>query len=452
MGNLNAQHTCRCCRSDAATGRWIEHVHQDLATPAERFEFGRAQLINRVTNLAFTIAAVAIFSLGGSLVALAQDRDVGFEFDPTQMPPRAVSEFVLEPGLPEICDEGELLKQVGLTTADAIFLGAVTYGDELSRSVPVMLTNETPPRLLVDLDRDHRFHSSEGSVPVNDSHDGWLVELDAEFVDEDSFYIHQTQSVRFRYDRSSDQLLMSTAGVMAGTVIYRDQPAMARIEDRNANGRWFDPDDRLFVDLNHDGRIDPILERVPVQGLRVLDGQLMAIMGDRMGRRIEFQAVETQGQIRPLIELLDDSTEVVSLSAILASTSGMQFQIDSLAQSIEVPTGDYFVDSVRLQVRGEAGRYRFVFQRQRTKPQPQRLDANQQIEIDLLGDLRMTSELSTVRGSDDYQLVITPMVRTSSGLYLTDSRFGATEAISENRLRSSSSYESFSALGSTGFS
>ncbi len=375
-----------------------------------------------------------------------------FQFEANQRSGTSLHEAKIEKGLPEGFDSSELVAGIGGDSLANALTGWFSFGDARSRSVTVLLTDETPRRLFVDLNRDRVLESSELISPSTDEPNSWIVDLDAEFVRPEAEPIHQQQQVRIGFKPDEEQLILSASGSMIGTVEFAGEQRMARYVDRDSNGRWFDADDRLFVDLNGDGNLDPLLERLPCQGMRQIDGKLYAISGDDAGRRLTIEAVHDRGSIVPVVKLNDPSAKVISVDASIASNSGMQIRVLAIDEPVEVPVGSWHVANLRITVQGESGTYSFVFENLNPKANPQLVEKDGSFDIELLGTMRITATTSNLQKPEGATRIVTPLLKTGSGLYLANARSGKVEASNENRLvaRSLSLGSQFH-IGSTGF-
>ena len=120
---------------------------------------------------------------------------------------------------------------------------------------------------------------------------------------------------------------------------------------------------------------------------------------------------------------------------------------------MEVPIGTYHVAWLTLRVRGAEGVFSFTFDCENSRANPITVTADSSVEMDLLGKLRVVANSATIRQGESASLLITPMVRTKSGLYLTNSSYGKLDASTENRMTSVSLFgERQFHLGSSGFS
>lgn len=394
---------------------------------------------------------VCCFVIGWTTTdSIAADR---FRFETNDRAATFLSESEVATGLPEGFDLEKVGDAIGVKELGDSLVGWVSFGDARSRSVVMLLTADSPRRLFVDLDRDRKLTPAELIESSTDDPDVWLVDLKAEFVPSEGETFHQQQQLRVRYLPAGNRLAISASGSMTGVVDFANRQRLAKYVDRNANGRWFDAGDRLFVDFNGDGKLDPVLERVPCQGTRMIAGQLYAIAGDSTGRRLKINAVNDRGSLVPVISLADPTAKVISIDASVASDSGIQFPVAALDVPVEVPVGTWNVASLRITVQGESGTYSFDFATANPSANPMVIERDSTAELDLLGDLKITAGKTTLQQADSATRLVTPMLRSGSGLFLTNSRRGKEDATNENRLTamSFSNDSEFFQLGSTGF-
>ncbi len=395
----------------------------------------------------FCVAAMSSFN------AAAQESEAKrFRFMPDIDRTRQFNETEIQSGMPEGFEQKAFLESIDVASKEALAIGWFNYGDQRSNSVVVLLTSDDPRRLFVDLNRDRKFVATE-TIEADDDPNAWLVPLSAEFVRAGGEPIHQQQQIRIRFDENSGSLKFATAGTMKGQVEFQDVPQAAQYVDRDNSGRWFDPDDRLFVDMNGDGKLDPVLERLPCQGMRRIAGVLYAIAGDATGLSLGIVEVRDQGKLTPVLSLNSPGAQIVSIEATIASDNGIQIPIKELGSPVEVPVGTYHVDKIRLNVRDESGGYWFAFECENPKAQPTVVEANSSADIDLLGKLRINANAATISSNSGQTKILTPVLRSQTGLYLAGSRYGKVESANENRLTARSMYQGNQIhLGSSGFS
>lgn len=402
-----------------------------------------------------------------------------FQFVPTAAEVK-LQETDVSVGLPVGFELAEWLQAERLDANAVVWEGRLGYGDPRVAAMAICVVRQADGlRLYVDRNRDQTFQADEALERLGDSGTAWSASLIAATfadADGDSKIVDATDigelsdnkvfdnevadektdpayPVRFRFDASTGKLLAATAGTMNGQVRFGDRDCEARYEDRNANGQWFDAEDRLFVDLNNDGKLNPISERLPCQGMRTIGGTLYAIAGDPFGRTLSITAVVERGTIVPRLEMFSEDVEVVSVTGSMASESGIKITFDRLDQPLEVPIGRWYLRELQLKVREGEHHYYFAFDRWGGNPPVEVVDGIE-VDFELLGELKLTASVTQISDTNRGGIVsLHPTLRTESGCYLKDSMVGRNSAGNENRLTSTSRFGNDAVvLGSSGFS
>jgi len=358
-----------------------------------------------------------------------------FQFVPAGESQFRLAERMVEAGVPETVEVPSLLAALNLPESSPYWLGSFTYGDIDSRRVAVLVQDTHPPTLYVDLNRDQKFSLDEQIASVSDG--TWRFTLDAEYLIDEDNRLQLPLQVQVRWDQNTRALRMATAGTMQGTVLFQGQPRLARYEDRDANGCWFDLNDRLFIDLDGDGKIDSITERMSGSGMRQLGGTLYAIGGDRTGRTLAINEVRQRGRLVPQLTLNSETARVTRLSAALVSQQGMRIDVTEaqLGQAIEVPIGNWQVSVLEVEATDGEKAYYFRFAAISRGQFATAVAAEEEAAIELLGELELSARLSFNHGEQTV-LLVTPSLYSRSGMYLIMSRVGQHRAEAENSLGS----------------
>ncbi|MDP1562641.1 MAG: hypothetical protein Q8M16_14795 [Pirellulaceae bacterium] len=438
---------------------------------------------------------VGILSLVAGLVVFASDLSLfgqstfGQSTEPFQFVPAVagakLQETDVSMGLPVGFELAAWLHGAGLDAGAVVWEGRLGYGDPRVAAMAICVVRQADGLCLyVDRNRDQTFQADEAIERLGDSGTAWSANLiAASFADADrdskiagatdigevfgkqssdelfsdsevaGEKVDPVYPVRFRFDESTKKLLAATAGTMNGQVRFGDRDCEARYEDRSANGQWFDAEDRLFVDLNGDGKLNPISERLPCQGMRTIGGTLYAIAGDPFGRTLAITTVVERGTIVPRLEMFSEDAELISVSGSMASESGIKITFDRLDQPLEVPIGRWYLSELRLEVRESENHYRFVFNRLGGNHRAEVVDGVE-VDFELLGDLKLTASVTQIPDANRGGVIsIHPTLRTESGCYLRDAKVGRNSAGNENRLTSTSRFGNNAVvLGSSGFS
>jgi hypothetical protein len=425
------------------------------------------------------VSNTSLFGQATSGPAAAKQPTEPFQFVSTAVGVK-LQETDVSMGLPVGFELATWLQAEGLDTGAVVWEGRLSYGDPRVAAMAICVVRYADGlRLYVDRNRDQKFQADEVLEGLGDSRTAWSANLIAATfanAEGDSKIAGATDSgelsgskvidnevaddktdpaypVRFRFDESTAKLLAATAGTMNGHVRFADRACEARYEDRNANGQWFDAEDRLFVDLNGDGKLNPISERLPCQGMRTIGGKLYAIAGDPFGRTLAVTTVVERGTIVPRLEMFSEDAEVISVTGSMASESGIKITFDRLDQPLEVPIGRWHLRELQLKVREGEHNYYFAFDRWGGNPPVEIVDGIE-VDFELLGELKLTASVTQITDANRGGIIsVHPTLRTESGCYLKDSKVGRNSAGNENRLTSTSRFGNHAVvLGSSGFS
>jgi hypothetical protein len=407
-------------------------------------------MVSKLRRIDFECAILAIagFALAAwpanSLIAGHQSQsEPDFKFVPsTEM---RFAEANVAEGWPESVDQplAEAKKN------EAVERFWFRYGDASSRAVIIQFDPEDPTQLWVDTNRNKKFSAAESFTRKDDA-GVWFLDLKAEHGERQ----RQTssQQIRIRRDAESNKFHIATAGVRRGQADFNGQPRDALIEDRNGNGLWFDAEDRLFVDIDGNGKISRLRERLPCHGMRKIRGQLYAIAGNADGDSISLTPVTGSGKLIPMIQLADPSAKIKSISGQLGSATGIGIRIDTIDQPIEVPVGDWHVENLQIEAADENGTFHFVFAKSGSKKLVSIANGDEK-EIELIGEMELSASVNVQREDSKTNLTIIPSLTTASGCYLVQSKTGKRSATSDNRLNAySRDWQRDLEAGSSGFS
>ncbi len=361
--------------------------------------------------------------------------DSGFRF----------AEVEIQPGLPEGFDEATLKPADSNSPQEFSWL---RYGDNSSRAICLRFDPEAPTELFVDANRDQKLLADEQHT--SDSDGIWFVELTAEY----STLRRQTskQRVRIRRDEATSKWHLATAGHRTGKADFGGQLRTAKIEDRNANGLWFDQEDRLFVDFNGDNKLNRLTERIPAQGMRKIRGTVYAIAGSMRGDKVSLSEVTGSGFVTPTLNLIADNAKITSIKGRLGSKSGIGIPIESVDTPIEIPVGDWHVESLIIEITDGDRIFEFTFLPVKPKPLVSIADTEKK-EVELLGEIKLSAGVSTQQEDAKTFMTLTPTIKTESGCYMMGSKSGKRSPNNENRLVAySSSPDRDLEVGSSGFS
>lgn len=301
--------------------------------------------------------------------------------------------------------------------------GQIRYGTENSTRVAVVADRLESGAVDVYLDTN-RNRVIESSERLTDQGPQWRVPLAAQRIeasDEPTEYIERT--VLLRLSRSGRTLTFATAGYQAGNLKVADSRLPARRFDANANGRFADPDDRLWIDLNADAKWNPFGEQFTCNPIIKLGDRRYAVRTDPAGDRFALEPLTGTGTIRLAVTPRDARSQVTGLRVLLVGRDGSAVGLREAA-AITVPVNEYRVSSLSLVLSDPGGgeSWYYVFSRaSRSQAKWRKLEANDSLLIEPLASLTMRKDALDGRTScrPGDTLVATPRVTTEGGLGIT---------------------------------
>jgi hypothetical protein len=211
---------------------------------------------------------------------------------------------------------------------------------------------------------------------------------------------------------------------MEGTVSLEGRPIAARRVDANANGLFADSQDRIWLDLDADGKWDPFSEQFPFAPILKVAGKRFAVRSDLAGERLSFDEITGSGTLRVQLAALAPGTAVRELDVALMGDDGSAYAASTDGELVEVPEGRYAVRSLRVVLLDELWHreWRFVFMR-RSDPLPENwheVSTGQTVTIDPVGKLQMKIEGDELARpvAPGRQITVEPRLYTQDGLWI----------------------------------
>ena len=182
-------------------------------------------------------------------------------------------------GLPQKISKSKLLSGLEISPDSEPWLGSFSFGDVDSRTVAVALVHQPDGNhsLFVDTDRDHQLADESPKTTGRDS-SCWLVDLKPEYSSRTGSPAVVPVQIRFRWDSNNKRMFKRVVGAMSGTIDFQNEQRRVYLGDLNNNGRWLDSSDRIFLDVNGDGRISRITERLESTGIINIRGELYSCL------------------------------------------------------------------------------------------------------------------------------------------------------------------------------
>jgi beta-lactamase regulating signal transducer with metallopeptidase domain len=296
--------------------------------------------------------------------------------------------------------------------------------------------------LWVDSNQDHEIQIAEFAEPTQDPFI-WSVRLTgqpkstetAKELNLPAKYeaLHASTECKLLVRFEDNQFSIAQSGQLHGTLSFNGRDTTAAVEDRNCNGRWTDRDDRLYIDLNGDGKWSAPDERFSCQELPFIQGQryTLAFQNDEL----DLIPLDGTGKLQAEVHLLSSDATIESCRAVLASTAGVHITLDSLEHSIEIPVGEYVVKQVRLRLHDERV-WALVFESIGKDATRVKVTKDSQSKIDLLGELKLDANIiaGSLQSYHEAPLMVQPMCTTETGLYLARCAVGSSEADEDSLL------------------
>jgi hypothetical protein len=322
---------------------------------------------------------------------------------------------------------------------DVVFRGKkrkyaqIRYGSEDSRRVTVVVDEVSPDDwdLFVDADRNWVIEAKD-KVPGKGRERS--ARLDVE-ITRGFEIVHEPRTVQWRLGALGNSISLATVGYVEGHVQIDGKRVAVRRVDGDANGFFADPADRLWLDLNGDGKWDPITEQFPVLPVLTLGKQRYAVRGDAIGKKLALEPVTAEGTIRLQLNQLKKDVTVVKCHAMLVCKDGAAIGITSIDDPIVVPAGKYALGAVSLSVKHSAATrpVHFVFSRIGVDDTVRwyELKKDQELVLDPIGKLRFDLDIdqNSLTPKAGAAVDVQPRLVTADGLLINSCAHGDEVAV-----------------------
>jgi len=322
--------------------------------------------------------------------------------------------FLMDPEPPE-----DLELHVGFKGARQWFT-QIRFGNEASVRVAFVLDDKGAGDfdLYVDRNRDR-------IVDTNDLIDGNGREREFDLIAEiaqEEFVTEYVRRVRFKLSISGNQFSLGTTGFVEGTASRGDIATPVRLVDGDVNGLFADERDRIWIDLNGDGRWDAITEQFPFRPMLILGEQRSAVRADRVGSQFRLEEVTGVGELRLTLPGLSPSMKVLEFSGMVYAEDGSAYAVSGLNEPLTVPIGRYTPQNVMVVIdSGEKEPWYFSFSRSNTPAEGDwfAVTADGQTEIDAIGQLRLLPGANAAKPvKSGAAIQLRPRLYTSHGLLI----------------------------------
>jgi hypothetical protein len=233
------------------------------------------------------------------------------------------------------------------------------------------------------------------------------------------------RTLLFRRSTLGDGLRYTVRGYMQGQVKLGGKSYATLLVDGNANG-CFDTigQDRVWIDLDQDGRFDPLTEQFPLGKPIVHHGETYVIRSDAAASAV-MANLRSAGQGKVRLRLAKKPAAATTISAELVSDLGELVCVDKLDAATSVPFGEHRLSSLQLTVPDSCGQkwtYNFNSDRARSYSVP----TGKETTITLLRHIRMDVSLTRDRGkvTPGQTIDIQPRLTADRSLYLSSCTTG----------------------------
>jgi hypothetical protein len=323
----------------------------------------------------------------------------------------------------------------------------IRFGSLGSVRVTVVLDEIKPGKvdLYVDADRNRKIDDRDrvaaaGTGTGSGRERIWRLPLDVAMV-EGPITHTVPRAVVFRLGTSGRTLGYASAGYLEGTITLggdRAGPARrlaARRVDGDGNGLVSDGQDRLWIDLDRDGRFDPAAEQFLFATVLNLEGARYVVRSDELGSRLVLSPLVGVGTLRLALKGDRDRAASAGGSAELhATVLGRDGSVYGLSGSepATVPVGEYRLGTVTVTLDDPQGgqRWSFVFSDNGAKGPPRwyKVEKDGAVAVDPIGTARFELSLGEkvaprAKAGDDLELQ--PLLFTGDGLLINVAYRGA---------------------------
>ncbi len=301
--------------------------------------------------------------------------------------------------------------------------GQIRYGSPGSIRITVVLDEaaQGDVDLYVDANRNRRIEAEDR---VTGAGRDWRLPMAVAVVEGEMTKL-TPRSALFRLGATGVTFSFAAAGYLEGTVNVGGREHAARRSDGDGNGFFTDPQDRLWIDLDDDGRWDPAAEQFLYSTILTLGTARYAVRSDEMGSYLRLEALQGAGTVALELRRPAGAHRVDEVHATLIGRDGSAFGLAGLGEGVTVPAGEYRLGTLTIAMDDPGGgpRWTFVFSDNGGKPDHKwhRVEADRTVVIDPVGALELQTGLEqstegTIRAGLDLELQ--PRLYTGDGLLI----------------------------------
>jgi hypothetical protein len=236
------------------------------------------------------------------------------------------------------------------------------------------------------------------------------------------------RTLMFRRSATGDGLRYAVRGYAEGRLKLGDKEYDVALLDGNGNG-CFDRvgHDRLWIDLDGDGRFDLLTEQYPLGKPIQKDGAIYVVRSDPLAHSVVVN-LRSQGEGKLRLRLAGKTGSPAKVAAELVSDIGEFVSIDKLDECTAVPYGEYRFANLMLEVPDADGKtWTFYFRAERERNFA--VPVGQETTIPLMSQFEVNAQSELLPGEvmirPGQQLNVRPEVIADGSLSLSRCSFGA---------------------------
>jgi hypothetical protein len=237
--------------------------------------------------------------------------------------------------------------------------------------------------------------------------------------------MRQKRTILFRRRTSDDGLSYAVRGYVTGQLELDGQRYDALLTDHNADGCFDTPDaDRIWIDLNRDGRFDPLTEQFPLGTPLSVGSRTYLIRPSADGSTVTVRDRPTErGTLR--LELAGKSAiRPTHFAAQLVSEWGELVTVHRLGEPVSLPIGRYAIEAVTCRLSDAEGRlwsYRLAGERRFDLV----VDPKRETAFDVVAGLALNTRhtVPPEGAAPGQEFQVTPLLRTPEGLELINAEY-----------------------------
>jgi hypothetical protein len=299
----------------------------------------------------------------------------------------------------------------------------IRYGSPGSIRVALVLDQVSPTdvNLYVDANRNRII---EGRDRVEGKDRSWRSMLDVAIVEGEKTRF-EPRHLFFRLGATGRTLSYAAAGYLEGKVVIGEREVAVRRQDGDGNGFFIDSQDRLWFDLNGDGRWDTATEQFLFSTILTIEDTRFVVRSDETGSRLAVEKVEGIGRVKLGMQTRNgDASQVLDLVATLVGRDGSAVGLRGKNADAAVPVGEYRISTLTLSITDPGGgvQWNYVFSDNGGRPEQNwyKVEQDGEVVIDPLGKFELSTSLAdnaiTCRAGES--LSVQPRLYTGDGLLI----------------------------------